>query len=274
VTQAITSNTRVFAILGDPVGHSRSPLLHNAAMRARDIDAVYVALRCTEDDFAGTLRSLAGGNVTIPHKGNAAAVVDKPSARVRATLACNTFWSSNGNTYGENTDVAGFTNSVKQVMADLRGARALVIGAGGGARAVLYGLLEEGCEGVTVLGRSRERAREIAIVAGRRGGRVEYSISDRGLRNEGFDLVINATPLGLRARDRFPLRFNKIAAVRAVFDIAYRAEGETEWVTYARSLGIPAADGREMLVQQAAAAFELWFDQVAPIDAMRRAFGS
>lgn len=270
-----TGNTRVFALLGDPVSHTRSPLLHNAAIQASGLDAVYTALRCKADDCAALILALSraggGGNVTIPHKGVAADTVEKPSAAVKAISACNTYWLYKGKVHGENTDVVGFRHALRQVVEDARGTRALIVGAGGGARAVLYSLLAQGAAGITVLGRAPKRKREIMQVAGRQAKRVAYIHDERLLRAEGFDLVINATPLGLRDSDRLPFSLNRIAGVTAIYDIVYK-KGGTAWVNYAKSLGIPAADGAEMLVQQAAAAFELWFEIKAPIATMRRAF--
>lgn len=274
---SITSATQVFAILGDPIAHARSPLLYNAAFAAAGIDAVYGALRCRAKEFPGLLMGLAraggGGNVTLPHKGLAAETVEKPSPRVKATRACNTFWLKGKRVHGENTDVFGFSRAVRSVIPDLKGARVLMVGAGGAARAVLHALLADGCDAVTVLGRTRSRAREIRHVAGARARRVSFITEQKLLRAEGFDLVINATPVGLRANDRLPFRLGALAGVTAVYDLVYRPGG-TAWVRYARSLGIPADDGKEMLIQQAAAAFELWFDIDAPLAAMRKAFDS
>jgi shikimate dehydrogenase len=271
---SISAVTRVFAVLGDPVAHSRSPQIHNAANAALGIDAVYTALRCDEREVAGLIRGLAlaggGGNVTLPHKGLAADAVDKASARVRATRACNTFRAQRGKVYGENTDVEGFSRAVREVLPELAGTRALILGSGGGARAVLYALLEERADAVTVLGRKRSRAREMEAVAGRKRNRVSFTTNARALRDEGFDLIVNTTSLGLKERDRLPLKFSQVAALTAAFDIVYRPGG-TEWVRIARANGIPAADGSEMLIQQAAAAFELWFEQPAPVPVMRRA---
>lgn len=267
--------TRTFAILANPITHVRSPQIHNAAFKAAGLDAVYVALQCTADDMPGLLIGLAraggGGNVTIPHKGLAAQTVEKPSARVRATRACNTFWGTRGRVYGENTDVIGFTKAVQEVIPDLKGSHALIVGAGGGARAVLYALLEQGCAAVTVLGRDQKHRREIEFVAGKKVRRVTYIADAKILRDEGYDLVVNATPLGLREADRLPFKLGVLGGVTAVYDIVYRVGG-TQFVRYARSLGLPAEDGYEMLIQQAAAAFELWFDLDAPVAAMRKAF--
>lgn len=267
--------TRTFAILANPITHVRSPQIHNAAFKAAKLDAVYVPLQCTADDMPGLLVGIAraggGGNVTIPHKGLAAETVEKPSARVRATRACNTFWGSRGRVYGDNTDVIGFTKAVEQVVPDLKGAHVLVVGAGGGARAVLYALLEQGCDAVTILARNQKHRREVEFVSGRKARRVSYVTDLKILREEGYDLVVNATPLGIRDEDKLPFQLNVLGGVTAVYDIVYRVGG-TAFVRYARSLGIPAEDGYEMLIQQAAAAFELWFETDAPINAMRRAF--
>jgi shikimate dehydrogenase len=272
---SITSDTRVFAVLGDPVSQSRSPIIHNAAFHAAKVDAVYTTLRCNAADCASLILALSraggGGNVTIPHKGVAARTVEKPSPAVKATQACNTFWLEKNKVHGDNTDVAGFTHAVHELMPDLKGTRALVVGAGGGARALVYAVLEEGADWVTVLGRSRARRDEIEHVAGRRLKRVAYITSDKSLRHEGFDLIINTTPLGHRPNDALPFSLSKVAGVRAVFDIVYKMGG-TKWVGFARALGIPASDGKEMLIQQAAAAFECWFQMQAPIATMRRAF--
>ena len=133
--------TRVFALLGDPVAHSLSPILQNAAIKRARVDATYVALRCGPHHLPGLLQGLAraggGGNVTIPHKGTAAATVDAPSRRVRATGACNTFWLRRGRVHGENTDVPAFGEALKQVIADVRGSRVLIVGAGGAEGAVV-----------------------------------------------------------------------------------------------------------------------------------------
>lgn len=243
-------------------------------MEHEGADATYVALRCEAEDLPGLLLGLAraggGGNVTVPHKGIAAQTVEVATARVRATHACNTFWLRRGRVHGENTDAPAFAATLREIAGDVRGSRALILGAGGAARSAVYALLEDGCDGIVVLGRSRARAREISSAAGRRSRRVTFETNERAVRGEGFDIVINATPLGLRPRDRLPLKFDKLGGLTAVFDMVYKPGG-TAWTRYARSLGIPAADGGEMLIRQAAAAFEIWFDMPAPIEVMRSA---
>ena len=269
----LTAATRTFALLGNPVSHTLSPVIQNAALQAEKLDAVYVALACAEDDVASVMRSLAGGNVSIPHKGVAARAVDRATSRVQRTDACNTFWSDGKRLYGDNTDVIGFSVALRRLLPDPAGARVLIVGAGGAARAAVYALLEDDVDQIVVLARHRSRRAEIERVAGRRVRRIDVVGSEKAVHNQGFDLVVNATPLGLKPRDAFPLKLEKLAGVRAVFDMVYKPEG-TAWSRRAAASGIPAIDGTEMLLQQAAAAFEIWWDIDAPIEAMRAAIAT
>jgi shikimate dehydrogenase len=273
VSTRISARTRVFAILGNPVAHSLSPVLYNAALRAARLDAVYGALSPAAEAVAPVMRTLAGGNVTIPYKGMAAEALDRATARVKQTIACNTFWTAGSKLLGDNTDVIGFAVALRRLLPAAKGTRVLLLGAGGGARAALYALLDDGADEVVVLARSRRRRAELEAVAGRRARRVHIVGHERAVHGQGFDLIVNATPLGLRPRDRLPFRFERLAALRAVFDLVYQPGG-TAWVKRALALGVPAIDGQEMLLQQAAAAFEIWFDTDAPIQAMRAAMAA
>ncbi len=267
---AISAATRVFAILGDPVTHSLSPIIQNAALRAASLDAAYVALRVNDQAVTAVMRTLAGGNVTIPHKGGAAVSLDRATTRVKQTRACNTFWTDGKRLLGDNTDVIGFSVALRLLLPDVNGTRVLIAGAGGAARAALYALLEDGADEVVVIARSRGRRAELEQVAGRRARRVDVVANEKAVRGEGFDLVVNATPLGLKDKDPAPLHLGRLAAVRAVFDMVYRPDG-TRWSRFAAAAGIPAMDGKEMLLQQAAAAFEIWWDIDAPMRQMRAA---
>lgn len=268
----ITAATRVFTLLGDPVEHSLSPAIHNAAIRDAGVDGVYVALRCSEEDVPVLVRSLSlaggGGNVTLPHKERAAAAVDAPTEAVRRTGACNTFWGEGGEVRGDNTDVEGFRRSLRSFLgADPEGARVLLLGAGGAARAALVALLDGGVDEVGILNRTVERAR---LVARRTGGeRTKVMESGDDVRDEPFDLVVNATRLGLSPDDPLPLDLERCGPVGAVLDLVY-GEAGTPFVEDARRRGIPAADGTEMLLCQGAVAFERWWGSAPSLEAMRR----
>ena len=258
----ISASTRVFALLGDPISHSLSPAMHTAAFHALGLEAAYVALRCDPADLGPLIRALVraggGGNVTVPHKALAARCVDEPAERVRSLGACNTFWGRDGRAAGDNTDVDGLLEAL-----DLLGAPEggwLVAGTGGSARAVV-GAARERCAGLAVLSRDPDRRARFEAWAARCGVAL--------VPPESCGTLINATPLGLRADDPFPIPLEAAPAALVALDLVY-APGETPWVRALRARGIAAADGRGVLVGQGAAALERWFPGVrAPREIMR-----
>jgi shikimate dehydrogenase len=259
----IDGSTRVFAILGDPVAHSLSPALQNAAFRVLGLKAVYVPIRCAPDDVPSLVRALSraggGGNVTVPHKEAAARAVDRRRPAVDRLDACNTFWGENGSSIGDNTDVAGVLAALDDLEAP-PGAW-LVLGTGGGARAAVGAARERGVA-VSVSSRSADRRRRFEEWTANQGVRVAPS--------DQCTVLINTTPLGLSSGDPLPLmEAPKQAAV--ALDMVY-AGGDTPWVQAMRTAGLRAADGRTMLVAQGAAALERWFPGVrAPVEVMRAA---
>lgn len=268
----------LFALLGDPVAHSLSPALHAAAFEALGMDAVYTALRVLEGELASVMRAVArqggGGNVTLPHKERAAALVDDPSEAVRATGACNCFWGDGaGGLRGDNTDVVAFTEASRSVRTEgPADATILLLGAGGAARAVLLGALSAGAREVHVLNRTVERAvRMVSEVAERESGDGERArvLGSRDEADVPYDLVVNATSLGIDPDDALPLDLVD-REVGAVLDLVY-GPNETAWVRRARELEIRAHDGLEMLVLQGAASVERWTGRRPPLEPMRRA---
>jgi shikimate dehydrogenase len=273
MTRTISSSTRVVALLGEPVSHSLSPIIQNAACEAAGVDGVYVAMRCDRDRLPALMEAIAQGggcgNVTLPHKERAAAVVKLPSEAVRRTGACNTFWGDRGQIRGDNTDVEGFRRALERFLGrPPRDHRVLVLGAGGAARAVLLALLDEGVKEITLYNRTVERARAVSRRIG--GERVRVASPVEELSGGQFDLVVNATRLGLEPSDPLPLELSRLGRVGAVLDLVYGG-AETPFVKAARAFGVPAADGGEMLVQQGAVSFERWWGREAPVEAMRAA---
>ncbi len=269
----ITAHTRVLTLLGDPVAHSASPEIQNAAFREAGVDGVYVAVRCAAADLSGFMHGLAraggGGNVTLPHKEKAAALVDVASEAVRRTGACNTFWGVDGKVHGDNTDVDGFRRALRVFLdGSAEGIRVLLLGAGGAARATLLGLLEEGAGEVLLFNRTSERARAVARRIG--GQRARVVPLAQGLEGESFDLVVNATRLGIDPHDASPLDFARLGRAGAAMDLVY-ARQKTPFVRAAELAGIRSTDGMEMLVQQGAVSFERWWSRPAPIESMRAA---
>lgn len=268
----VDPRTRLIALLGDPVEHSLSPIFQNAAFRAAGVPGIYIPQRTSAAELPDVLRSIAAaggaGNVTLPHKEAAARAIDRRTEAVERTGACNTFWAEDGVVWGDNTDVAGFHAAAAGLLADgLAGARVLLLGAGGAARAVLVALDAAGAREVVLLNRTRSRAEGLVrAIATSTTVRVA---TDPEAAAGRFDLCVNATSLGIRADD--PLPIDPSAANFSVgLDLVY-ARGGTAWVGELRSRGIPAADGLEMLIQQGAASFERWWGRPAPIEVMRAA---
>ncbi|HEX6644150.1 MAG TPA: hypothetical protein VF037_05710 [Gemmatimonadales bacterium] len=255
---------RVFAILGDPVQHSLSPAMYNAAFRALGLSAVYVPVRCSSRDLPGLLGGLArsggGGNVTVPHKELAARLVQDASELAREVGACNTFWRHAERVRGDNTDVEGVTEALRAI--GVTGGRWLVAGTGGGARAVVIAARRAGA-GIAIRSRDPERAAEFGAWAEQRGVAL--------VPPDTCDVLINATPLGLRRGDPPPIPDDAAPQAHAALDLVY-ARGGTPWVVASARRGLAAADGRELLLHQGVAAFRRWYPDLAPpVDVMRAA---
>jgi len=262
----VKGTSRILAVLGDPVAHSLSPEMQNAAIAALGLDAVYVALRVPPAALAGFLPLCAkmgiSGNVTVPHKEAAALHIAQLSDRARAVGAVNTFWPEEGGLRGENTDIAGLDEVLERLTAPDPW---LVCGTGGSARAVAA---VAGHRGATLLVRSRdpERARRFAEWAGGLTPAAE-AMADDGRQ---VATIINATPLGLTV-NAAPVPPDRAVGARVALDLVYRP-GETVWVRQCRAAGLTAEDGRGVLVAQGAHAFECFFPgRRAPREIMRAA---
>lgn len=262
-----TARTRVIALLGDPVAHSLSPRMQNAAFRAAGVDAVYVAMHCRAEEVPSLItvltRTGGGGNVTVPHKA-VAATAGTPTDRVTRLGAANVFGAApDGTPVVGNTDVDGIVALVRRlgVAAPTWG----VLGTGGSARAVAGAALESGVA-LAVQSRSAVRAAEFAAWCATLGVTMAPM--------ESATLLINATPLGLHADDPLPMDLATMRQCRGVLDLTYRADGPTTLVQVARERGLAAEDGREMLLVQGAAGWATWFADAPvapPMEVMRAA---
>jgi shikimate dehydrogenase len=266
----IGGNTRLLAVLGDPVAHSLSPSMHNAACRALGLDAAYVALRVPGTalhDVLSALKSVgAAGNVTVPHKEATHRFVARKTDLCARTGACNTFWTEPQGLVGDNTDVAGVRAALKELGVDGGGGRWLVVGTGGSARAVAVAAADAKAD-LRVKSRDPKRARAFAEWAGSVGARNAAVATD----HEPADVAVNATPLGLRSGDPLPLETRDVRQLGAALDLVYTAGG-TPWVRALSAAGVRAADGRSVLLHQGVAAFARFFPgEAAPIEVMRAA---
>jgi shikimate dehydrogenase len=276
------AGTTVVGVIGAPVRHSLSPVLHNAAFAALDLNWVSLAFEVAPGRAADALTGmralgLAGLSVTMPHKGDVAAAVDRRTEVAQRLGAVNCVVNEGGVLLGANTDGEGFLASlVRGAGFDAAGKRCLVVGAGGAARAVVAALGGAGATDVAVLNRTPGRAAEAAALAGP-GGRAVAS-ADAALVAQA-DLVVNATPVGMAgaggvvvaaAEESWLVEPSLLHAGQVVADLVY-APRPTPWLAAAAAAGATTVDGLGMLVHQAAAQIALWTGQAAPVDVMWKA---
>lgn len=257
-------------LLGHPVTHSMSPRFQNAALRAAGIPLEYEALDVEPSRLDDVLRDLAAvnaaGNATIPHK---EALFQRCAHRSEIAERCgavNVFWHERGELHGDNTDVAAVDVVARALLgAGVPTARVALIGAGGGAAAVLCAVERWGSASAALYNRHMPRAEQLAA----RFPAVASAVGsfDEALR--GATLIVNATPIGMRD-DAHPVPVDLLPAGAAVFDLVYRPS-ETSWVRAARNAGHRATDGEGMLLEQGALAFERWFGRAPDRQAMWRA---
>ena len=261
----ISASTRIFALLGDPVAHSLSPLFQNAGFRAAGLDAVYVALKTNAVDLPVMMQALVdtggGGNITVPHKQASMPAGIQQTERVQRLGAANAFAGASGGLLLDNTDVDGIGAALDQLGA--AGLDWCLLGTGGSARAVAEVARERGAR-LAVQSRSDRRATDFGIWAGELG--VQSTAA------AGCQVLINTTPLGLCAGDPLPAVPGDFASATMALDLTYRSQGTTAWCDACREAGLVTVDGRVVLLHQGAAAWRLWFPEIAPpIEVMRAA---
>ncbi|HEU5335030.1 MAG TPA: shikimate dehydrogenase [Terriglobales bacterium] len=262
--EQVDAATRVYGVAGDPVAHSLSPAAMNTAFRRENVNAVYLALHAkTMDDLLACVRDipLHGLSITMPYKESIVKHLDNCDTHTTRVGACNTVVRGpDGKLYGFNTDVAGVVRPLEQRL-PLEHAKVLVLGAGGAARAAVFGLKERGAE-VYILNRTPAAAQKLARQAHARMARRTE------LRKMNFDVIINATPLGMPGSKDSPLSEPEINC-RYLLEMVY-SPAETPLVKLARARGAQIIPGAEMFVHQAARQFEIWTGKPAPLQEMQR----
>jgi 3-dehydroquinate dehydratase/shikimate dehydrogenase len=262
--EQIDSVTKVYGIAGDPVSHSMSPWVMNSAFRRENVNAVYVPLHAkTLEDLLSTIRDLPmdGVSVTMPYKQAVVEHLDNSDVLTQRTGACNTIVrGKDGRLFGFNTDVYGVAAALEPRIA-LEGARVLVLGAGGAARAAVFGLRAKGAD-VSILNRTPATGLALAKLADAK------TVKRSELPKLSFDVIFNATPVGMGADKHTPLEENELNTLW-VFDSVYNPI-ETRLLKLAQSKGLGTISGTEMFVHQAARQFEIWTGKPAPIDGMRQ----
>jgi shikimate dehydrogenase len=273
--------TQLVGLIGWPVEHSVSPAMHNAAFDALGLAWRYTLLPTPLGRVKSTLARLRGqgyrgANVTVPHKQAVIPYVDNVDEAARTIGAVNTIVVQEGRLLGYNTDGAGFLVALREAGFEPAGRRALVLGAGGGARAVVYALSRADCS-VAILGRTVQRAAELARDLGRADVGAPVTWVPRGVTLAGlpladFDLLVHSTPVGMWPQVEASLwpEGLPLPSHWTVFDLVYNP-GETRLLSQARAAGATAIGGLGMLVHQGALGFALWTGRRPPVDGMRAA---
>ncbi len=263
--------TAVYGVIGDPVRHSLSPTLHNAAFAASGIDAVYVAFAVAQGSAADALRAMrvmdiGGLSVTMPHKTPVAHAVDEASDDVIALDGANTVVRvTGGRLRAESTDGPGCVDALLAAGCNPTGKRCMVIGAGGAGRSVVLALARHGASEIAVVNRDDGRAAAALALAGPLG--VRRSVDAVG----DAEIIINATPQGMGdAAGALPLDPERLSVGQVVNDLVYHPL-DTALLSAARARGLIVVDGLGMLLHQAARQFTLWTGEAAPVDEMREA---
>jgi shikimate dehydrogenase len=272
----VVEEMRTYCIIGDPVSHSLSPAMHNAAFKSLSMDDVYIAYKVSSHELESSVESLrsvkiSGFNVTIPHKIAVLQYLDEVDLLSRKAGAVNTVASIDGRFKGFNTDIQGFIQPLLNRGIDFRGLSVLLFGAGGSARAVVASLSSvTGISKLVVANRTYNKSSELSKQAELQGLTSSVSmIEEAKVMAKRFDLIVNATSVGLQSNESI-LDIEDIDGSSTVYDLVYRPV-MTKLLENAREKGARIIYGYEMLLEQGAQAFEIWTGLKAPIPAMKKA---
>lgn len=259
----ITAKTSILAVLGDPVGHSLSPVMHNGWIDDFGLDAAYIALRVPADDEAGAFEGLRalrffGANITVPHKLSACLIADRLDPAASSLKAANVLrWERDGSISGFNTDAYGVIAALDESHGGWRSmtGTAVVLGAGGAARAAAWGLAQAGVRRVLIANRTAQRAHDVASISDRC---YAFPWEQMGDLFESADLIVNTTTLGMAGAPPFDWPVERAPNHCIIMDAVY-APLETGLLRAARGRGLNVIDGLGMLIHQGALSFEIWF---------------
>lgn len=276
----VNGKTKVYALLGKPIGHSLSPVMHNSAFNALNYNGLYIALQVEKEkmnEAVEGIRSLGilGGNVTVPHKESIIPYLDRITEEARQVGAINTYYWKNGELWGANTDGPGFINSITKKKKDvLKSKGAIIFGAGGAARAVSVSLFNNGIRELVIVNRNKDRAKTLADHLMFLGCDVSFFDWEEFKKEKvlkEYELLINTTSLGMEPLidDMPPLDINAIRTGHFVVDIIYKPQ-ETLLLQKAKERGCMTLNGMSMLLEQGILAFELFTGLEAPVNVMKR----
>jgi shikimate dehydrogenase len=274
----ISGKTKLLALIGDPVGHSLSPAMHNASFLADGLDFVYVALNVASGDLPAAVRGAAalglrGFNVTMPHKRAMVPLVDELDEGARISGAVNTVVIEGQRLLGFNTDGPGMVEACREAGIGLEGEGVVLLGAGGAAASIAAAFCDEGIGKLHIVNRNPEHAATLADKLREAGKRVEIEVHPTGALDGTVraPIVVNTTPLGMREGDPLPLPPEYLDGDTALVDAVYRPGAETALVRHARERGATVVTGQRMLLYQGVLAQRLWTGRQPNVEAMDRA---
>lgn len=271
----MSTEFKTYCIIGDPIDHSLSPAIHNAAFTTLGFNCSYIAFRVQEGQLKNSMDSLrainiGGFNVTMPHKVAVLDYVDSSDKIVEMVGAANTVNNEDGKFYAYNTDVVGFIEPLHQRKIDLNGYEVLILGAGGAARAVVVALSQEkGISKINIVNRNIDRSTNLANVINKLGLSANIIPHD-DIQKIAFrsNLIVNTTPLGMKNEESL-IKSSSISKESIVYDIVYKPI-ETKLLENAKTVGAQVVYGYEMLLEQAIASFKIWFRMDPPIESMKK----
>ena len=264
-----------YAVIGDPIDHSLSPNIHNAAFRHLELDHSYIAYKISAGELNAGIDSLkkiriAGFNVTIPHKIEIMKFLDDMDTTSKVIGAVNTVSNENGKLKGYNTDMIGFLDPIKKKNLAIKDSQVLLLGAGGAARAIVTAMIKEKASKITIVNRTQENANKLADFAKKIGGNADaVSIQKANELIGDYKFIINSTSIGMK-NEPSPISTRNINKNSVVYDIVYQPIN-TDLIKKSKENGATIIYGYEMLLSQAACSFEIWHKMEAPYDVMKKA---
>ena len=252
-----------YLVIGNPVEHSLSPRLHNYWIKENDIDAVYEKKQLEEIDIKGIITEIKNGkiegiNVTVPFKKSVISFLDETTALAKETQSVNTIYKKMDKIIGDNTDVEGFKHALKHVGYNVKGKKAFILGAGGVAPSIIAALKKMGSSEITLSNRTKEKAESLKKTYS------DLKVIDWG-ETPDFDMIINATSLGLKKDDEIKLNYSNMGSNKFFYDVIYNPR-KTRFLSKAKEFSNQIENGKHMFAYQAQLAFEIWHGVKPRID--------
>jgi len=252
-----------FLVIGNPIEHSLSPELHNYWIKKNNIDAIYEKQKINEDQLKQYIlqvkdKKINGINVTVPFKKKIIPYLDELSVEAKSTQSVNTIYQKNNKVVGHNTDIFGFRSSIEKTKYDFKNKEVLILGAGGVVPSIIFSLIKMKVSKIKISNRTKEKAENLKKIY-----KDLEIIKWRDLTN--FDIIINATSLGLKKNDNLNFNFSSIPGNKFFYDVIYNPS-ETNFLKIGRELGHITLNGKLMFIYQAISAFKIWHEKTPEVD--------